>query len=154
MNATRPPDPPPGRSEDRRKHGYVELEEKINEHQKEIERRLRRFFIKALIAFAVIGCASAISIFGFGLVLKRQANTTRQIQKERFDSLVLNCKDTNARNKEVNNKIDDAIAAVPPGVEQKKAQEQSGPFRLILEAAVPKVDDCKKYAKIRVKERG
>ena len=82
---------------DRRKHGYAELENRLDDHAQNIEDRLRRFFIKALIAFAVLGTTSAISLFGFGLALENQAKTSKAIQEGRILTLVKICEDQNRR---------------------------------------------------------
>lgn len=154
MAEPRPPDIPPGRSPDRRRHGYVELAEQMETFERDILRRLRRFFLRSLLAFAVIGIASAVAIFGFGLVLKRQSDITNDIQKQRFNSLFLSCTDTNDRNRDVNTQIDSAITKIPLGPKRTLAEKQSGPFRLIISAAVPLTDDCYAYAKSRVKGTG
>jgi len=104
---------------------------------------LERVLTKALTAFVVVGLSCAAAIFGFGFVL-------REIQQQRFDSLVQTCQETNQRNQKVNAEIDSAINNLP---EQQTKEQEAGTaaFRLIIEAAVPYTDDCHAYASERVK---
>jgi len=104
---------------------------------------LEGILVKALTAMVVVGLSCAAAIFGFGFVLK-------EIQQQRFDSLVQTCQETNQRNQKVNAQIDTAINQLPK--EQTKEEEAAtAAFRLIIEAAVPYTDDCHAYAKERVK---
>lgn len=132
---------PPEHPHERRRPGYFELEQRLN-----------RFFIKALAAFAVIGLTSAIALLGFGLVLKAQARVSRQIQQQRYESLMIACESTNERHDNVIKKIDAAVAAVPPPPSrQKRARDGAKPFKLIITAAVPYTKDCDAVARKRVK---
>lgn len=126
-------DPPPGIPERRR--GIEDRRQPSN---------LEGVLVKALAAFIVVGLTCAAAIFGFGLIIK-------EIQQQRFDNLVQTCQDTNQKNVNVNNEIDNAIDAFPKGKQRDKAQENAGPFRLILNAAVPYTEDCEGFAKERVK---
>lgn len=128
----------------------------LSPHQRELEERLSRFFAKALAAFAVLGTTCAVALLGFGIVLQKQSDLTTRlkeitesIQQQRYDSLVASCDDTNSRNIDVNNKIDDAIAQLPPA-QRVPAEKQSKPFRLIISAAVPMTLDCYAFANARV----
>lgn len=137
---------------DRRKHGYVELEKKLEEHKNEITYQLRGFFVKALVAFAVLGLSCAIALAGFGMVLRKQSDITNEIQQQRFDTLVQSCRETNDRNKDVNAKIDGVISAtpdVPPG-KRKAVKRAAEPFRLVISAAVPLRENCQQYARGKV----
>lgn len=60
-----------------RREGYAELGQQLQAHADRIEDRLHAFFLKALIAFAVIGLTSAIALFGFGYTIN-QLRDTRQ----------------------------------------------------------------------------
>jgi predicted negative regulator of RcsB-dependent stress response len=82
---------------DRRKHGYRELETKLDHHYEELELRLKRFFSKCLIAFAIMGISTAVSLFGFGLVLKQHQDLTKQIQEQRRNSVFEACRSQNQR---------------------------------------------------------
>lgn len=132
MNTKVQNDPPPGTPE--RRQGPEDRRQPSN---------LESILVKALAAFIVVGITCAAAIFGFGLVLK-------EIQQQRFDSLVQTCEETNKRNKNVNSEIDKAIEALPAR-KQAKAEKDAGPFRLILNASVPYTDDCHEYANERVK---
>jgi hypothetical protein len=135
---------------DRRKHGYRELEEQVNAHTAEIEDRLRRFFIKALTVFAILGFTSAGSLLGFGIVLRKQAHSAAQIQEQRFNSFLQICHETNNRHDHVIATIEKVISDIPPGPKRIRAKKGAEPFTLILSAAVPYTADCYAYARSRV----
>src|SRR5436190_8909572 len=83
---------------DRREQGWhEELKEELTAHADRIETRLRRFYSRALGAFAVMGIACAVALVGFGVVLDAQKTTTQTIQSQRYDALLSNCLDTNVR---------------------------------------------------------
>lgn len=103
-----------------------------------------RVILKVLFAMLLIGATCAAGLFGFGLIID-------EIQNQRYEALVLTCEETNNRHDDVNKKIDEAVAAVPIGPERNRAEENAGPFRLIITAAVPKTEDCDEYASDRVK---
>lgn len=128
---------------DRRKTPYDSISKKLDDHIAEIEERLRRFFTKALVAFAVLGITSAIGLFGFAFVLD-------EIQEQRYVSILDTCNDTNARHDNVIAQIDTAVASVPEGRRRELAEERAEPFKLIITAAVPKTEDCEAFAKDRV----
>lgn len=129
------------RQEDRRE---------VTPHQEYLEQRLRSFFAKCLAIFAVLGVTNAVALLGFGIVLGKESNLTDKIQRQRYDALLTSCVETNQRSTDVNDRIDDAIAKLPPR-NQKSARVKSAPFRLILSAAVPYRSDCSAYAEARVK---
>lgn len=130
---------------------FDELKQELEEHADRIEVRIERFFRRALIALSILGVSSTIGLIGFGIVLKKQSNTSKQIQKQRFEVQVENCLDQNSRHDKVITKIDDAIAALPEK-RKARAEKNSQPFKLILEAAVPFTEDCIGVAQSRVKE--
>jgi preprotein translocase subunit SecF len=89
---------------DRRKHGYAELETKLNAHVESSRSQLHRFFNWGIAILAVVGLTTAASIFGFGIVLNQQgqqnnkiAEAQAQIQQQREDSIRSSCEDQNAR---------------------------------------------------------
>lgn len=100
--------------------------------------------VKSLAAIIVVGLTCAAALFGFGLVIN-------EIQQQRFDALVMNCEETNKRNTNVNAQISQAVAVIPTGPRRSRAEKSAGPFRLILNAAVPYTKDCHAYARERVK---
>lgn len=73
-------------------------EKALTEHAERLEDRLSRFFSKALVAFAVIGMISAISIFGFGVVL-------REFQNQRKAFVRITCEDQNERHDNTTDKL-------------------------------------------------
>src|SRR3954464_10824371 len=95
---------------DRRRHGYVELETKlenhvariegeIDAHTQRIEARFKKWFIVSLTAFAIIGLTSAIAIVGFGFILNEESNQNEQIQRQRGEYVLTECRATNARHR-------------------------------------------------------
>lgn len=127
--------PPPERRREPRRERDKEYEN--------AEDRFGRFFAKALGSFAIIGVTTALALTGFGLVI-------REIQHQRYVSLLISCRETNERNKNVNARIHEAVSDVPIGPKRVKATEAAKPFRLIITAAVPFTKDCTAYAKSRV----
>lgn len=105
----------------------------------ELENRFRRFFTKALIAFAVVGISSAFAIGGFGFVLKRQARDAREIQLQRYQSLVVNCEAQNARN----------MGTIAKAKSLKPATQKT--VMLLVDELQPFVKDCDAFAGRRVK---
>ena len=122
----------------------------VTPHQEYLEERLRSFFAKCLAIFAVLGVTNAVALLGFGIVLGKESSLTDTIQRQRYDALVTSCADTDQRNIDVNNRIDDAIQALPPKG-RKKGRAAAKPFRLILNAAVPYKKDCPRWAEARLK---
>jgi hypothetical protein len=134
---------------DRREQGWhEELKEELTAHADRIETRLRRFYSRALGAFAVMGIACAVALVGFGVVLDAQKTTTQTIQSQRYDALLSNCLDTNVRHDNVIKRIDDAEKKVP---KKKRDPQGLALFKGILEAAVPYTSDCRKFARDRLK---
>jgi hypothetical protein len=134
---------------DRREEGWhTELTTELTDHADRIETRLRRFYSRALGAFAVMGIACAVALAGFGVVLDAQKTTTATIQNQRYDALLQNCLDTNVRHDNAIKKIDDAAKNVP-----KKRRDPKGiaAFKAIIEATVPYTSDCRKFASSRVR---
>lgn len=90
---------------------YDDPNKALNEHIEENDRRLRRFFIGALIAFSIVGLATTVSLIGFGIVLHQQQDTSNQlkeivaankhlvsdIQRQRRESITDECTAQNAR---------------------------------------------------------
>lgn len=121
-----------------------ELEELIivrsDIHYDAVEVRLARFVNKSLIAFAVIGVTCAISILGFGFVLKQQHDTSNDIQRQRFEALVYACNQQNDRHDRT---IEKANKLLP-------AQGRLLVILLVNELQ-PYVPDCVAMAKTKVK---
>lgn len=149
---------------DRRRHGYSELEEKLDNHAQDLEDRLQRFITKALVGFAVIGLTSALSIFGFGLVLSEQAKTSDRlaelvienkktadaIQRQRETSIREDCQHTNKRH-------DDTFAKLIllSKQDENSRKTQAGKIEVrrrrdvtlgLIEALAPK-QDCEKLVR-------
>lgn len=134
---------------DRRETGWhKELTEELTAHANRIESRIRRFYSRALGAFAVMGISCAVALVGFGVVLDAQKTTTHNIQQQRYDAFLQTCLDTNVRHDNVIARIDQAAKLIP-----KKQRDPHGLalFKHILEAAVPYTSDCRKFAHARVR---
>lgn len=134
---------------DRREEGWhVELKKELTAYAERIEGRLRKFYSRALGAFAIIGIASAVALVGFGIVLDAQKSTTETIQNQRYESLLQNCLDTNVRHDNVVKKIRTAETKVPKA---KRDPRGLALFQGILEAAVPYTSDCRSFARDRLR---
>lgn len=127
--------------------GYKKLEKKIEDHAESVEARFTRWFTKGLVAFAVMGLICAISLVGFGILLVKQGDLTQEIQTQRFNASLDACEDQNKRHDNVIQKTNEAVAEAP---NPEQAEKSSGPFKLILEAAVPYTDDCVALSHSRV----
>ncbi len=104
---------------DRRRHGYKELEDKLDAHAKALDNRLAKFIRRGLIAFSIIGVFTALSLVGFGLVLHEQHKTTNLIQHQRAESIRTGCVDQNRRH-------DNTVAFIIK-VTQKAADREPDP---------------------------
>lgn len=132
---------------------FDELKVELQQHADRIEARLHRFFTMALVVLAVVGICSAVGLVGFGIVLKKQAQFSKDIQTQRFEVALDSCLDQNRRHDRVIESIDMAVAKTPKA-QLKQAQKSAGPFKLILEAAVPYTEDCVSLARSRVTAKG
>lgn len=145
------PDEERRQNPDRREPGwYEDMRKELTEHAERIEHRLRRFYSRALGAFAVMGIACAIALAGFGVVLDAQGDTTAAIQDQRYDALLENCLDTNVRHDRVIKRIDQATSKLPRK-QRQRSRKQTEAFKSILEAAVPYTTDCRKFASSRLR---
>jgi len=134
---------------DRRAAGWhTELTEELTAYADRIDERLRRFYSRALGAFAVMGIACAVALVGFGVVVDAQKTTTESIQSQRYDALLQNCLDTNVRHDNAINKINAAARLTP-----KKQKNPRGitAFKAIIEATVPYTSDCRVFAHSRLR---
>jgi hypothetical protein len=132
---------------DRRKHGYKELEEKLDAHACEIKDQLATFIRRGLIAFGVIGLFTALALLGYGYLLREQHRTTDLIQDQRRDSILRGCQDQNARHEKTLSVLDQVIAKVlktkpPDGVKKQLAVSRANNV-LLIDALAPK-QDCAK----------
>lgn len=129
---------------DRRQHTYEELAKQLDAHTVEVERRLHRFFKKALFIFAVIGITSAVALLGFTLVLG-------EIKKTRRDFVEVLCKEQNRRHDKTIAKFKsasaEAIKRTPKFAKEIEASVQDN--LEIIDALAPK-QDCKKLGDVAV----
>lgn len=119
------------------------LQTKFDELALATAKRIREFFVKALMAIAIIGLSSAIALFGFGIVLRELNSTDNQIQNQRFNTLYDICVDQNERH---NKAIGEAKKILP-------MRAHDTVFRLV-DQLVPYIEDCFEYTRDRVKGGG
>jgi len=128
---------------DRRKTTYDDLAKRLDAHIANMEARFRRWLIRGLLAFAIIGLASAVGLVGFGLVLSAQNQRTLEL-----------CESTNARH-------DNAINALTIGsnLDQKNAPTEAAKAEIrrrrdvtisLIDAVSPKEADCRNPVKVKV----
>lgn len=134
---------------ERRKQGWHdEVLDELNRHADRIETRLRRFFARALIAFAVIGFSSALALAGYGYLLRQQHKTTNQIQAQRRESIMRACTEQNVRHnatlKVIDQLLDDAAKKNP---KQKKVLAEARTQNMLLINALTPLQNCKKLVK-------
>ncbi len=126
---------------DRRRNGwYKEFEDRLERHAERVEERQSRFFSKALIAFAVIGLASAIALFGFGVTLKNQNQQNEQIQQERYRNLLISCDEQNEQHDKAIQRAKDV------GLDKDSLRL----VILLVDELQPYTYNCEAYARDRV----
>lgn len=143
---------------------YDDANAALGRHIEKNDKRLRRFFIGAIIAFAIIGLACTASLIGFGIVLNDQQHTADQlavlvkqnkqfaddIQKQRKDSIIESCTAQNARH-------DGAVKALTEGsdIDQENAKTEEAKAEIrrrrdvtiaLLDALAP-VENCQQKAR-------
>lgn len=142
-----------GDPERRREGWHDEVVEELNKHADRIEARLRKFYLKALIAIAIIGLTSAVALAGFGYLLRKQHETTNAIQEQRKESIFRACADQNERHDnsftEFRTAAADYIKKHPK--EAAQVRESVDANLAIIEALSPK-QDCVKVVRNSVKE--
>lgn len=111
---------------DRRKGDVEVLDKKLDERFGELRDRLSRFIIKATAGFAVLGVACAVGLFGFGLVLSRQHDTTQDIQHQRKTTIYTQCKQQNDRNKHTKDAL---IAGAAVDIAKRKTEAAKAEVR-------------------------
>ncbi len=137
---------------DRRKHGYKELEEQLASDVEEMRDTQRRFFIGGIIVLAIIGLTTALSIFGFGILLKEQGDQQDQIEKQaeniqeqRKESIGNACKDQNYRHDATSAALstaaDEDIAKAKTQAQKKEIARRRDVTLGLIDALTP-VQDC------------
>lgn len=131
--------------QDRRKNEYADLKRSIDTRADENDKRLSGFIRKTLVAFAILGIASTVSLIGFSIVLGK-------IQQERYDNVYQSCIQQNEQHDKTLKKTDALLSPKhsKPGQEIQLAKTKIF-VRLVVDELRPKVDDCKAYTKTRVK---
>lgn len=129
---------------DRRKTTYAELVKRVDDHAQHVEDRLRSFFLRALIAMAVIGITSAIGLFGFAYVLG-------QVKDTRQDFVQQNCSAQNKRHSDTINAFRaQAATLAKKHPEQATAIQESVSANLEIIDALAPVQDCAYLVKLSV----
>lgn len=134
MNDQRDPETP-----DRRENAF-------EAYTSAVERRLHRFFVKALAIFAIIGLTSAVALAGFGIVLSQIKDTRKDFVRE-------TCLAQNQRN-------DDTVAEFYKVAEELKRQypnraaeiDQSVESNLRLINTLAPKQDCEKLSRVSIGE--
>lgn len=160
---------------DRRRHGYEELEQKLNKQADAIEQRFHKRYRGMLMAFSVIGLTSALGLFGFGFLLARQSiqqdrletqqkqlarlsaanrDLVVDIQQQRKASIRAACQDTNRRNTKTSyrlNKAAEKAAQEAPDAALKARIRESVKTSLgLIDSLAPK-QNCEAIVKKAVK---
>lgn len=160
---------------ERRRHGYNELEKKLNEHADAIEQRFHKRYRGMLIAFSVIGLACAIALFGFGILLSRQSvqqdklvkqqkqlarlssanrDLVFDIQEQRKNSIREICEADNKRNNDTSKAIikvsQKTIQKAPSEAAREAIRQRIAVTLGLIDSLAPK-EDCDKKVKAAVK---
>lgn len=144
---TTDPEPLP----DRRRHGYAELEHKLDQHALRIEERIRRYLIGGLVAFAIIGLICAASLVGFGILLREQGSQADEIQRQRAESIQRECRNQNLRHENTIDQLNEQIAVILK-THPSRAQEirRQVKYTIALIDALAPHQDCAKQVKTSV----
>lgn len=152
---------------DRRKNTYEDLETKLDGHISQIEMQFKRWFLRGLVAFAVIAVTSGVALIGFGIVLNEQQKTSDQlevlveqnehfaldIQQQRRDTILAECEMTNARNKATQTALkqgsDQDIANAPTQAAKQEIMRRRDVTVALINAVLP-VQDCQSLVKAAV----
>lgn len=137
-----------GSPERRRMGWHEEVLYELEQHATRIENRLHRFFVKALVAIAVIGMTSALALAGFALVLS-------QIKETRKDFVRDSCGAQNTRNHNVTQFIDgvaqDQLKHAKTSAERKAIAKALGQWHVLIGLQAP-LQNCEHLAKVAVGE--
>lgn len=79
------------------------------------------------------------------LVFARLASETDQLREARRQSIIVTCQETNARHDATLRKLDELIAALPPGPRKKRAKQNRAGTVLLIKTLAPK-HDCEARA--------
>lgn len=151
---------------DRRKHGYKELEEKLEEHAKENKAQLAGFISKSLIAFGIIGLMCTVALAGFGIVLGKladQSDRAEELAKENRALAVVIQKERRTECENTNLRHDGAVAALIKGSDEDQANAPNEAARkeirrrrnvtiALLDALAPH-QECEDEIKTKPKEK-
>jgi hypothetical protein len=119
------------------------LRKELNDHADRIEARLHRFFMRALAALAIVGIASAVGLLGFGIVLKKQAEVSRDIQQSRFELQLDNCLKQNERHNKTLTKA-----------EERFSSEALTAVKLLVNELQPYTKNCVASSRNKVQQGG
>lgn len=157
---------------------YDDANKALGRHIEANDKRLRKFFTRALIVISVIGFFTAVSLVGFGIVLNEQQNTqdaqqktqeqlqvlvqqnkqtTADIQQQRKDSIRSSCEETNARyigSRDALIKGSDEDQANAPNAAARKEIRRRRDVTLALLRALQPYKDCKAEVAKAVKPTG
>lgn len=128
---------------------HEEMLDELSQHAERIEARLRRFFFRALLAFAVIGVTSAGALFGFASVLRAYNDVGSQIQNQRKAYVRETCQDTNDKHRKAVSALVTGssadIAAATSEAEKNDIRRRRDVTLALLDAIAP-VQNCQAQA--------
>ena len=123
---------------DRRKNTYEALERRLDLHIQAIEDRFQRWFIRGLVAFAIIALCSTAALVGFGLNLN-------QIKDNRRLFVRSYCETTNARHESATTALtvgsNEDIAKAPNEAAANEIRRRRDVTLALIDAIAP-VEDC------------
>ena len=133
---------------DRRKHGYADLEKKLDDHAEKLDKRLAAFIRQGMIVFGILALTNTISLVGFGILLSKQGQTTADIQTQRRESILRSCLEQNVRHDNTINQLKIITAAnlKQRPKEASKIKESVAPTIALIDALAPK-KECAKLVK-------
>jgi hypothetical protein len=117
--------------------GYRDLEDQLTKHANAVQARFHRWLVFGLIAFSIIALTSAAGLVGFGVLLKKQGNTTAEIQRQRHDTIERNCKDQNERHDRTARALNRAVVVA---VRKAKTQKLKRAIRENSEVSLGLID--------------
>lgn len=134
-------------------HGYRELENKLNEHAREIEQKFHKWFIRGLVAFGIMSLGVILGLVGYGLLLNKQGDLLAQFKETRKEFVRDSCL---AQNKRHDNTIAKLNTLSAKSIKQRKTatgrkRAEDGRVATIglIDALAPK-QNCKKLAAVSV----
>jgi hypothetical protein len=134
-------------------HGYRELERKLNEHAQTIEDKFHRWFVRGLVAFAVIAVACVSALVGFGIVQSNQGNLIQQVKNTRRSFVRDSCRAQNKRHDKTQRILLRAAQRAEdkaPTLHSRMRIRNNTEVSIALIDALAPVQDCNRLAQVSV----